>query len=425
MIGWVTKRLPWALLALMLVMVAAHLLTTWLILRSPGIDIVRAYGFSNLLVIPSFVPLVALGALIAARRPDNSFGWLLIGIGFIWETYAFLDMYSVYAFGVRDGEIFGSQFAMWAGNWMFYPALCLVVAFVPLLFPSGHLPTGRWRIVFWMALIGTLCASIGFAFEPTTFETDALPDDSGIPNPYAFNAWVADILFAIGFPLSISAGVAAGVFIVWRLRRARGVERQQLKWVAYVGALAAAIFGVNTMLFMFELEIAPTIWVLQVLSFAAFPIAAGIAIVRHRLFDIDLLIRRTLVYGLLTVSLVGAYLVLILVSQGVVQAISGQRSDLTTAISTLGVAALFRPFLTRIRALVDRRFYRRKYDAARLLESFSARLRDQLDLAMLSAEISAVVDETMRPAHVSLWLRPPAPRQPMASNPAPALRERT
>ena len=406
MAGRVIARLPWALLTLQLIIVAGHLLVLWLILSTPNLELRLGFFVSNALIIPSFVPLAALGALIAARHPGNSFGWLLSGIALLWEVYAFLDIYSVYAYGVREAEIFGSRFAMWAGNWMFFLALGLVVAFVPLLFPDGRLPLGRWRIVFWMALVGTVSTSAGFAFERTVYETDAYHVNSSIPNPYSISDWVTHTLFLVGFPLAITAGIAAGISIIWRLRRARGVERQQLKWVAYAGAIAAAIFGVNTVLFIMAVPIADTVWTLQVLSFAAFPIAAGLAIIRYRLFDIDLLIRRTLVYGLLSVSLVAAYLVLILVSQGVVQAVSGQRSDITTAAATLGVAALFRPFLSRIRALVDRRFYRSKYDAARLLESFSVRLRDEVDLAALSMEVSAVVRETMHPTHVSLWLRP-------------------
>lgn len=424
MTGRLVRRLPWMLLVVQLVMVAAHLLTFALIMSTPDLNLRRGFFVANLLIIPSFLPLAALGALIAARHPRNSFGWLLSGIALVWETYALLDIYSVYAYGVRDGAIFGSRFAMWGGNWMFFLALGLVVAFVPLLFPNGRLPPGRWRIVFWMALVGTVCTSAGFAFERITYETDALLNGPSIPNPYSLSGWFTNPLFLIGFPLAIASGVAAGMSIIWRLRRARGIERQQLKWVAYAGALAAAIFVVNTLLFIMGLGIADSVWVLQVLSFAAFPFAAGLAILRYRLFDIDLLIRRTLVYGLLSVSLIAAYLALILVSQSVVQAVTGHGSDITTAAATLGVAALFRPFLTRIRALVDRRFYRSKYDAARLLESFSARLRDELDLTALTAEVSAVVQETMHPTHVSLWLRPAASTRPMTSNRTAALRER-
>jgi len=256
MSSWITTRLPWVLLGLCLLIVAAHLAILWLVLREPAIDILASSGVANMLAIPSFIPLVAVGALVAARHPRNSFGWLLCGIGISWEVFVVLNSYTAYAFGTQNGTAFGSQVAIWAANWLFYPNLCLSVAFVPLLFPSGHLPPGRWQIVFWVALVGMLCGSAGIAFKPATFAIEELSAHPGIANPYGIDHWITDSLVLVGLPLSILAGIAAGVSIVWRVRRAHGVERQQLKWVAYTGAVAAVIFAINTLLFTLQLDIA-------------------------------------------------------------------------------------------------------------------------------------------------------------------------
>ena len=405
MTGWITARLPWALPGLCLIIVATHLVLLWLVLQEPAIDIVAATGLANMLAIPSFVPLVVVGALVAARHPANRLGWLLCGIGLSWETFVLLNSYTAYAFGTQDGAAFGSQVALWAANWMFYPNLCLSVAFVPLLFPSGHLPAGRWRIVFWMALVGTLSTTAGLAFEPITFEIEELSGHPGVANPYGFSRWISDILLFTGFPLSVLAGIAAGASIVWRLRRARGAERQQLKWVAYVGALASAIFVVNTVLFIFELEIAARTGAFQVLSLAAFPIAAGIAIVRHQLFDIDRVINRTLVYGLLSLSLGAVYVLLILLPT-LALGFDDSTPDLLVAGSTLAIASLFRPLRGRINHVVNRKFYRARYDAAQTIEHFSACLREAVDLTTLTRDLTDVVQETVQPTSAWVWLRP-------------------
>jgi len=277
----------------------------------------------------------------------------------------------------------------------------------PLLFPNGRLPSPRWRPVFWLTTLGIVCASLGFALQPTTLTVDGLPSNIGIANPLGWDGflWPVRICFIIGIPLTIFGGVAAGVSIVWRLRHTRGIEHQQLKWIAYAGALIAAIFGVNTLLFTFDSPIAHAVWIAQMLSFAALPLAIGIAIFRYQLFDIDRLINRTLVYALLSLSLVLAYLLLILASGSIVRAGTGRSSGLAVAASTLAVAALFRPLRGRIQSAVDRRFYRRRYDAARTVDAFSARLRDTVDLPTLTADLHTVINDTMQPTHVTLWLK--------------------
>jgi hypothetical protein len=347
--------------------------------------------------------------MIASRFPENRFGWLCCIAGIVWAVSGCATAYATWAFGIRDGEPFASYFALWLRGWLFYPAICLVVIFVPLLFPNGQLTTLRWRRLFRIAAFGTLCATLGFALEPTLDELPGLPLGSPIANPYmpGWTEWISNSLFVVGFVLTILAGIATGWSVVWRLRNLRGVERQQLKWIAYAGAIVGTIFAVNTTLFIFELRLADALWIVQLLSFALIPTAAGLAIFRYRLYDIDTLIRRTLIYSILSLGLVIAYLGLTLASGSILRTGFGQRSGFATAVSTLIVAALFRPLRAWVQSGVDRRFYRRRYDTARMVESFSERLRDEFDLPTLSGELHRVVQETMQPAHVSLWLRPP------------------
>jgi len=400
-----TPRLPWALLALCLIMVTTNLVLLWQMIGEPGIDLIAADGIAIMLIIPSFIPLVAIGALIAIRQPGNSIGWLLCGIGLSWQLFALANAYAVFATGIHNGEIFGSRMSMWLASWIFYPTMCVNVAIVPLLFPHGRPPSGRWRAVFWVAVVGTIGSAYMFAFDTTTIHVQEIGEDALYPNPYGLSHLLAVIVGTIGVLLVIAATVVSGAWIVSRWRHVGGVERQQLKWIAYSGAITATVFLVNTLLFTVDTRIGEKFLIVQVLSFAAFPFAVGIAIVRHRLFDIDLLIRRTLVYGALSICLLATYLALVLALGDTMRRIAGGESGVVVAASTLAVAALFQPLRTRIQRTVDRRFNRSRYDAERTLDQFSARLSEQVDLTSLCVELQEAVTETMQPAHVSLWLR--------------------
>lgn len=394
-------RAAWGLLLFYLLLVSAHLLLVWRIMRTPDLDVYIA----GLVGIPTFFACLAVGILIVVRHPAQRFGWLLCLVGLSWEAWVFSGSYADYAYGVHGGEPFGSRLALWVSSWLFFPCLCLTVAVVPLLFPTGRPPADRWRWVYWAAIVGMCSMALAFMVEPITLEAPGLPASAGIMNPYRAPFWVTAALTIIGAPLAIAAGGLAGVSIVLRLRRSRGVERQQLKWFAFGGAFVAAIFVVNTVMFFIDHHLAPLVFVGQVLSFAAIPIAAGIAIVRHQLFDIDRIINRTLVYGLLSLSM-GALYVLLVLLPTVALDVDGSTPDLLIAAATLAVAALFRPLRGRIQRVVDRRFNRARYDAAQTVERFSARLRDEVDLAALTRDLTDVVQETMQPAHVWVWLRP-------------------
>jgi hypothetical protein len=269
------------------------------------------------------------------------------------------------------------------------PALTLF----PLLFPSGRPLTPRWRPLVWVAIATCPIVFIGTAFRPGRL------GEYPIQNPLAADgalAVVVEAIYVLGFALMVVTILGSPVSLYFRFRRSRGVERQQLKWVTAAAALFPAIFISPLDEFVSE----DTSFAILLLALLIVAVAVAIAMLRYRLYDIDLVIRRTLIYGALTAVLGATYLGLVLLA-----GLAVGESDVAIAASTLAVAALFRPARARIQAAVDRRFYRRRYDAQRTLEGFSARLRDQVDLDALGAGLSDVVRETIQPAHVSLWLR--------------------
>jgi hypothetical protein len=265
-----------------------------------------------------------------------------------------------------------------------------------LLFPDGHLLSPRWRWIARAAAVGIVFGFVGSVLIP-----GKIPDYPELINPYGLRS-LSDPMQAIGFAALAIALIGSPLSLIQRFRRADADERQQIKWLALAGAVAVVTLVVATAGYDALGEVVPNIAIL--LSVLGLPLATGVAILRYRLYDIDVVINRTLVYGALTATLAATYLGSVLLLQLALEGLTAG-SSLAVAVSTLGVAALFRPARARFQATVDRRFYRRKYDAQRTLEAFSARLRDQVDLGMLNSELSSVVRDTLQPAHVSLWLR--------------------
>ena len=345
----------------------------------------------------AFVFYAVVGALIVRGRPRNPVGWLfcLIGVGTMGG-----GMLSAYSDGTSAAP--GSPAAAWFEVVWGVPVDVLVMLAV-MLFPRGHYLSRGWRRAGTAVLVANAIALVVVAFEP-----GPLSSNGRIRNPLGLDALAgllhalsatAPVVVAVTLILPIAAAVA-------RFRRSRGLERQQLKWLAL-----AAAFSITTLAVLLALDSVVNLDTgtgqvvagsLLGLVMAAPPAAAAVAILRHRLYDIDVVINRTLVYGALTVTLGATYLGLVLLV-----GLAVGRSGLAVAVSTLAVAALFRPALRRIQAVVDQRFYRRRYDAQQTLEAFSVRLRDQIDLDALSAELRAVTQQTVQPAHVSLWLRSP------------------
>jgi hypothetical protein len=362
--------------------------------RQPGFIVALTLAFTAFMVV---------GAVIVARRPDNVIGWLFSAIGLLTATGTLAVDYAEYAYVTRPGSLPGALLAAWY-QWWWLPLFALILVFTPLLFPTGRLLSARWRPVAVAAAVATGLIAVGGALEPTLKLQN---ENYTVHNPIGLTVVPdeeAGRLIAVLFGVLAFCAVAALGSLVLRFRRSRGVERQQLKWFTYAVALAILFQLVTARL----PEGTSTVHdVLFGLTVAFIPIAAGIAVLRYRLYDIDRLINRTLVYGLLTASLGLGYAATVLVLGQVFGGIGGEPPSWAVAGVTLAVAALFQPARRRIQAVVDRRFNRRKYHAARTVEAFSARLRDEVDLDALSAELLAVVDQTMQPTRALLWLRPP------------------
>jgi uncharacterized membrane protein YhdT len=394
--------LAWSLCALSLALTALSLLLLALNLSHPHVYIYDPW-LDNMLTAISYAPV---GALIASRHPENLVGWLLCLYGLVISISHFAAQYATYALLAQPDSLPAGEAMVWILSWVL-PIINGLTVFYILLFPTGRLPSRRWRWLGWLTVAFVVVGVILAAFS-----SGALLGILGpIQNPLGIegfsNIYYKAILF-IMTPL-LTAAAALAVFI--RLRRAIGVERQQVKWFAYA---AAAYVSASTLAYGIPGVIDTPPWfervgfALNIAFIPAIPIAIGIAILRYRLYDIDILINRTLVYGSLTAMLVALYFVGIVVLQRFFVLLTGQQSTLAVVASTLLIAALFSPMRRRIQSFIDRGFYRRKYDAARTLEVFSAKLRDETDLDALSDDLVGVVRETMQPAHVSLWLRPEA-----------------
>ena len=346
-----------------------------------------------------------VGALVASRRPENPIGWIFCGTGLLYGVQAFASGYADYALP-------GEEFMAWISGWIGVPVLPLAGVLLVLLFPNGKLLSRKWQPVVWMAACGSAMLALGAAldpgsllFQPTFDNPLGFGGDIGKvgPSESIDAGGVVEILVRVGFFLVLVSWLFAVAAMITRMDQARGAERQQLKWFVYtvvllvVGFLAALLgFGQHSVA-----------WNLGIAAFNFLPIAAGIAILRYRLYDIDVVINRTLVYGVLTAALALVYVGSIVLLQGLFRALTGETSQLAVVASTLAIAALFVPLRRRVQAFIDRRFYRRKYDMATTLQAFNVRLRNDVDLDSVADDLVEVVRETMQPAHVSLWLRPP------------------
>jgi hypothetical protein len=344
-----------------------------------------------------------VGALVGSRRPENPIGWIFIGLGTALAVVAFANQYAAYALETAPGSLPAGMTMAWLGSWLFLAPLFLTGTLVCLLFPDGRLLSRRWRPLLWASVGAVVLAAIGEMFIPGPLE-----DFDSLQNPYAADGGLAgafEVIANVGFVLLL-VSLASVASLVVRFRRARGLERQQLKWVAAAAGLVGAAFLSGPALFWWLGDVGDVAWQTAILfAIAAIPVATGVAILRYRLYEIDRIVNRAVVYGAVTALLAGAYFGIVLGLQEVFSSFGGG-SDLAIAISTLAVAALFRPLRARVQAAVDRRFYRRRYDAQRTLEAFSAHLRDEIDVTALNGELSRIAQRTMQPAHVSVWLRP-------------------
>ncbi len=366
------------------------------------------FDFADVLFSLAFVAYAAVGALIADRHPRNAVGRLFCAVGVALPLTGLLYAYATFSLHADQGPLPAETPLAWAFAWSSDPLLLLIVLLV-LLFPSGRFLSVRWRRVGQSAIVVSAIWALALALDPgPLYNLEAIENPLGLDSAGNSLETVAGVASTVDSLLFVLAGVS----LVLRFRRAGMTERQQIKWLAAAGAFAMAMVLLLTVLegtIETERGVGELITSgVALLAIAALPAGAGVAMLRNNLYDIDVVINRTLVYGALTAMLVGAYLGLVLLFQLVLSPLTEQ-SDLAIAGSTLAVAALVRPARQRIQALVDRRFFRRKYDAARTLEEFSARLRDEIDLESLDSDLRRVVSDTVQPAHVSLWLRGAAP----------------
>jgi hypothetical protein len=381
------RRLAWALLGGCVALTAAGLVFTFLNRGSPLVNTIGTREFDALFSVV-YLAFPVVGALIASRQPGNAIGWLFLVAGLGRAVDYVAAGYATYAAVTEPGSLPGGAYAAVVADLTWVPTLLGGTALLFLLFPHGRLPSRRWRPVVALVGVVTLAYVVG-----TALNSDPLYYLPEVDNPLGVAATTTVVDAAGGAAIVLILLAVAS--LVLRFRRSRGQERQQLKWLVYAASLLFISAPIQP-----QLDGGLVSDLLFAFLISLLPVAVGIAILRHRLYDIDLVIRRTLVYAVLTATLAVAYLGSVLLV-----GLAVGRSGFAVAVSTLAVAALFRPALARIQAVVDRRFYRRRYDAAVTLEAFGGRLRDELDLETLVGDLARVVRETVQPAHVSLWLR--------------------
>src|SRR5215203_2006371 len=343
-----------------------------------------------------------VGAVASSRLPKSFVGWLFCTIGLLFGVIHFCGEYDMYTLVTSPGSLVGGEVAAWIDAWIWVPSTGFIVLLL-LVFPDGRLPGALWRRVAWFTATLVLLGALLAAFSPGAvleYPFDNPLGIEGLPNAYK-------PLEALMYALLVVGALS----LVARMRQAGNTERQQIKWFAY--ATTVSISGVILKNTLYPALGGTWVWwvgfVLTAVGLTGSPVAMGLAIFRYRLYEIDLLINRTLVYGSLTAVLALVYVASVVVLQYVFRSLTGEGSQLAVVASTLAIAALFIPLRRRIQSFIDRRFYRKKYDVRKTLEAFSAKLREETDLDALNAELVAVVSETMQPAHVSLWLRPDRP----------------
>jgi len=351
--------------------------------------------------------LSTVGALIASRRTENLIGWLFCASGLLFSVEVFAGEYGTYALLVERGSLPAEVVAWWLASWVWIPA-ALLVLFLFLLFPDGRLPSPRWRIVAWLIAGGILLDTASVALVPGQLIEFDVRGLSSVENPFGFES-VAHFLDLVGIvlnPLVVVIFLAPIVALFLRFRRAYETERQQIKWVLYAAAVLTV--SITVVSIWPALDVSRIGTALFLVGYIAIPTTIAIAILRHRLYDIDFLVNRTLLYGALTVILALIYLGGVTATQVIFRVLTGQEGQpqLAIVVSTLVIAALFNPLRLRIQSFIDRSFYRSKYDARKTLEAFSAKLRDETDLNALTDDLVGVVKQTMQPAHVSVWLHP-------------------
>ena len=393
--------LAWAVCAFSLILTVLGFLLLSLNLSHPNVPVYDYWHQST----ATGVVFSMLGVLVASRRPEHPVGWLFCAIGFLAGADLFCTQYATYALLAQPGALPAGEAAAWVRSWFGVVGGGLGV-FLLLLFPDGRLPSARWRYLAWFNAAVIFLGALWVAFAPGPLDgLGPIRNPLGIDSLKIAGAGSAFDVYEVPWFVIV---VVATTSVFVRLHGAGLEERQQIKWFAYAAVVLTSTILLRVLTFSLPIpaSVSLTVEGLIALGLVSVAGATAIAILKYRLYEIDLLINRTLVYGALTAILAALYFGGIVVLQRVFVALTGEKSTLAVVASTLVIAALFNPLRRRIQGFIDRRFYRSKYDAAKTLEAFSAKLRDETDLDALSEGLTSVVRETMQPAHVSLWLRP-------------------
>jgi hypothetical protein len=412
------SRLAWSLATLSLISCVA---TIGLYIATLPAQPPSSWGTGGVvsIILVFLLPFLAfplVGALIASRHPKNPIGWICLAAGIIRMLSNLTIGYGTYGLlAARPGSVPFPAAIGSLGVWTWALTLGLLGIYLILLFPDGRLPSRRWRPLAWLSGAVIVLVSLGTALTP-----GRLPDLGGVPNPFGLEEypWVAEAAQGVTLLLPLCM-LASALSLVLRFVRSGGEEREQIKWLAFAAlilGLGSSSFVIPSIILSNDAGGADPLWVnlledAILLSVAGIPVTIGFAVLKYRLYDIDLIINRTLVYGALTTTLALVYFGGVATIQAIFRALTGQeeQGQFAIVVFTLVIAALFNPLRRRIQGFIDRRFYRRKYDARKTLEAFSAKLRDETDLNALSDDLIGVVRKTMQPAHVSLWLRPETP----------------
>ncbi len=387
--------LAWTLVAVSLLILALGLLLIFLGRSTPLPKEWHPWAYQAIDAV-GLIGAPILGGLIASRRPENPYGWLWIGFGLGFALVTFAQAYAAYGLVVAPGSLPAPRMVAVLADSGGWTGAVTLLPFLLLLFPDGRLPSRRWRFLAWIIIT---VGAVVVILAPLLSE----PANRRFANPIGVGGAVGEAIGVLAFGgvyVIFGAIVLSALSLVLRYRRAAGVERQQIKWFAY----AAVFFCGFVLLTSFLPDLLNSL--LGSAALLGLSASVGVAILKHRLYDIDLLINRTLVYGSLTAALALVYFGGIVMLQRVFVVLTGQESTLAIVASTLLIAALFSPLRRLVQGFVDRRFYRRKYDAAKTLEAFSARLREETDLDTLSNDLVGVASRTMQPQHASVWLRP-------------------
>ena len=401
-------RLPWTLAAATAVLFLVGNILGW-VTHDPQTAGGWGGGGSAALaaVSASLLTFGLVGALIAARLPGNPIGWLLIAVGLSWATDSALEGYARYGLELHPGSLPGAAYANALDSWIWIVSVGLMGIFLFQLFPDGRPLSPRWRILTWASGGALAVAVVARVFAPGKL-TDATI--SSAQNPFGVGSVEAlGSVASLALSLTLLCIPLSAVSLIVRYRRSHGIARMQMKWLVSAVAAVVIVYVVVITISVYPAGQTP-LWLMAlqdgtVVSFCLIPFAIGAAVLRYRLYEIDVIVRRTAVYAVLVSMLVALYLAGVTALGWIGRELTGESGTLAVTVSTLLVAVSFQPLRTRIQAAVDRRFYRRRYDAERAASLFSSRLRGQIDLDALHRELIGVIDDTVQPAHASLWLR--------------------